>query len=327
MSRARERSRSPATGEPIVEREWLLDQSLDRRTLEGPDLEAVASAAPVWLWLTLPITILAVAGSLNGVFVERIYEQETANWAAQGFGQDIANLVAYPVMLALAVAARRGSLRAYLAWTGALAASVYMYAIYVFDIQFGPTFLVNVAVFGLSIYALVGGIASLDPSRIRATIGAQTAVGWISNLLIGIGFVFAALWLAEVVPATFAGTEPASLAEAGVPTNPVHVLDLGVFLPAALLAGILLRRRRAWGFVLAPVVLGASIFIGGGIIGGMIVLAVRGEESPIGVAVILTALIAVELVTYIRYLARVPRRAAVGAVLRSARADPRGGSS
>jgi len=38
--------------------------------------------------------------------------------------------------------------------------------------------------------------------------------------------------------------------EVGLLNNPIHVLDLGLVLPAAVLTGVLLARRRPWGFVL-----------------------------------------------------------------------------
>ncbi|MGH2630169.1 MAG: hypothetical protein ACRDHI_06385, partial [Actinomycetota bacterium] len=124
-----------------------------------------------WLWLSLPIAVLAVSGSVVGiVWEERIYGKETADWAAQSVGQDIANLIAFPALLLLAFLAGRGSLRAYLAWAGLLAYSVYAYAIYVFDVHFGPLFPLWVAVFGLSVYALVGGLAGVDAARVRQAV-------------------------------------------------------------------------------------------------------------------------------------------------------------
>ena len=99
-----------------------------------------------WLWLSLPIAVLAMTGSLIGIVLDdEIYSEETANWAAQSVGQDIANLVAFPVLLLLALLAGRGSMRAYLGWAGVLVYSAYTYAIYVFDVHFGPLFLVWVA--------------------------------------------------------------------------------------------------------------------------------------------------------------------------------------
>jgi len=39
----------------------------------------------------MPITVLALAGSLAGILVGDIYAAETANWAGQAVGQDIAS--------------------------------------------------------------------------------------------------------------------------------------------------------------------------------------------------------------------------------------------
>ena len=50
---------------------------------------------------------------MTGIFVDSIYTKEKANWAGESVGQDIANLLVYPAMMVLAVAAARNSLRAY----------------------------------------------------------------------------------------------------------------------------------------------------------------------------------------------------------------------
>jgi hypothetical protein len=79
-----------------------------------PATSAPRAVRPGWLWLSLPITVLAFAGSLAGILVGDIYAEETADWAGQAVGQDIANLFLYPLLLGLAYLAARGSLRAYL---------------------------------------------------------------------------------------------------------------------------------------------------------------------------------------------------------------------
>lgn len=104
-----------------------------------PDSEPHRPTAAVWLWLSVPLAVLGFAGSVIGiVFEEAVYGQETPDWAAQAVGQDLTNLIAFPVLVLLALAALRGSLRAYLAWAGLLAYSFYTYAIYAFAVQFGP---------------------------------------------------------------------------------------------------------------------------------------------------------------------------------------------
>jgi hypothetical protein len=104
------------------------------------------------------------------------------------------------------------------------------------------------------------------------------------------------------VPAIIEGTAPESLTEAGLVTNPVHVLDLAVLLPSAILGGVLLRRGRAWGYALAPVVLGALVFLSIGIIAAMTVLAVRGEGGSLGVAGFLSVLALLEILVWLRFL-------------------------
>jgi hypothetical protein len=261
-----------------------------------------------WLWLSLPIAVLAMTGSIIGITADdRIYGQETATWAAQAVGQDIANLVAFPVLLLLALLAGRGSLRAYLGWIGVLVYSVYTYAIYAFDVHFGPLFLVWVAVFGLSVYALIAGLASIDPALARRRFTDSTPVRTESALLLAVAAVFALLWLSEIVPPMLAGTVPEVLAETGLPTNPVHVLDLALFLPTTVLAGVLLAKRRAWGYVLAPVMLAALVLIGLGIVSLMATLAVRGLNTAPEVGVAIAVLVVFALVVVARFLRAIDR--------------------
>jgi hypothetical protein len=138
-------------------------------------LAASAPRTPLWLWLTLPLAGLGFLASVLGILVDGVYRNETDIWAAQATGQDIANLVAFPVLVALALVARRGSLRAYLACTGLLSYSAYTYALYAFDIRFGRLFLVYVAIYGLSVYALGGALTSLDAGSARAAFRADAS--------------------------------------------------------------------------------------------------------------------------------------------------------
>ena len=276
-------------------------------------MSAVASAAtvaatsapravrPGWLWLSLPITVLAFAGSLAGILVGDIYAEETADWAGQAVGQDIANLFLYPLLLGLAYLAARGSLRAYLAWTGLLAYSAYTYAIYAFAIHFGPLFLLYVAVLGLSVYALIGSLTSIDAERVKSSFAAATPVKQTAWVINGLVVVFLTLWLSTDIPATVRNAPSEELGDSGLLTNPVHVLDLSLFLPAMALAGTLLFRRRALGFVLAPVVLVAGIGIAVGVVSLSVVLSLRGQSS-LAIAVFMALLALGELLVLYRLL-------------------------
>jgi hypothetical protein len=240
---------------------------------------SVGALRPGWLWLSLPITALALAGSLAGILVGGIYAKETADWAGQSFGQDIANLFLYPALLGFAFLAARGSLRAYLAWAGLLAYSAYTYAVYAFASHFGPLFLVYVAVLGLSVYALIGSVTSVDAEDVKASFGQGTPVRSTAWVLSALVLVFSALWLSVDVPASIRNVPAKELRDSGVLSNPVHVLDFSFFLPALALASAFLFRKRALGFVLAPVLLVASIGIFVSVVSMSVVLYHRGQSS------------------------------------------------
>ena len=201
-----------------------------------------------WWWLTLSVALLAAAGRLAA---DRIYNQETSVLFDQATAQDVVTLLPVAPLLAyLAVSARRGSLSAFLCLPGLLAFTVYNYAIYAFSIHFGPLFLVWVAILGLSIFTLVGALATADMPAIKQRFAgrAMPRPAW---LLIVVAVLFVLLWLSEIVPSLLAGDPSRSARDWNVPTNPVHVLDLAFFLPAAVTSGILLLRRRPLGYATA----------------------------------------------------------------------------
>jgi hypothetical protein len=262
---------------------------------------SLRAVSPGWLWLSVPIALFALAASLAGILIDSVYAKETANWAGQAVGQDIANLFLYPVLVALAFLAARGSLRGYLAWAGLLAYSVYTYAVYAFATHFGPLFLLHVAILGLSVYALIGSLTSIDTARVKAAFGQTTPVrqtAWVINALV---LVFCALWLSSDIPATLRNVPSKELREAGVLTNPVHVLDLAIFIPALALTAVFLLRGRPLGFVLAPVLLVAAIGIDIAVVSLSIVLTHRGQSSLAG-GIFMGLLALVESFVLVRFL-------------------------
>ena len=268
------------------------------------------------LLFTVPMTLLALTGSIAGILFDAPYSEETENWVAQAIAQDLVNLVAFLALAILAILAVRGSLRAYLAWLGVVAYGAYTYAIYAFALHFGPLFLVHVAVFGMSIYALIVGLMRIDYELVKEVFTGRVPRRFIASLLITIGAFFYLLWLASVIPSLIAGETPEEIVKAGLLTNPVHVLDMAVLLPAMLLAGFLLLRQRAFGYVLAPLVLGATFTISLGIVVVQPVLDARGETPMWGVGGVIAIVALVELGTLIRLLRAIPPQTPLSGALR-----------
>jgi cytochrome bd-type quinol oxidase subunit 2 len=188
-------------------------------------------------------------------------------------------------MIVLALLALRGSPAAFLLWLGALLFSAYNYVIYTIGIPFGPLFLLWVGVLALSIFALLGGAACINRDELLVTYRSRHAPQVSAWALIVIALMFAALWLSEDVPALLNGTTPQSLVDQGMITNPVHVLDLGFFLPAVLVIGALWLRRNPRAATVAPSFLVFLFLTGLPILVTPIVQSARGETAAWGVVV------------------------------------------
>jgi hypothetical protein len=254
----------------------------------------------IWLWLSIAAAILAITGSIIALAVDRIYTDLTPVFLPQALAQDIANLaIVSPMWLILAILALRGSLRAYLLWLGVLAFTVYNYVIYTFSVPFGPLFLLWVAVFGMCIYSLIGGVTAVDHEIVKSSYTSQRASVVVAWFLIITAILFSLIWLSEDVPALLSGTKPQSLIDMALPTNPVHILDLAFFLPAAVVTGVLMFKRKPLAYTLAPSFILFLILTGIPILITPVVQAVRGEIAAWGVVVpigTLTILLLVMLV-------------------------------
>jgi hypothetical protein len=242
-----------------------------------------------------------VASGIGLLDVDGIYGRETTSFVDQAIAQDLVNLVlAAPATLVLAWLAWRGSVRAGLLWTGVLTFTVYNYVIYTMSIHVGPLFLAWVAVLGLTFWSLVGGLRALRPTSVAAELSAapRRVVGW---YLIVIGGVFTLLWLSDIVPAMAGGRVPPGAVDLGLPSNPVHVLDLAFFLPAVIAVGRLVLLRRPAGLTLAPAAVVFLVMTGLPILVTPFVTAARGGEpawrvmGPVGAITVVGVVVLVAL--------------------------------
>lgn len=255
-------------------------------TSKKPVSKILTRLAHFWLWLSLGAALLAIIGNIVALSVPRIYSTLTPYFLPQALAQDIADLaLVAPAWLILVILALRGSLRAYLLWLGVLTFTVYNYVIYTFSVPFGPLWLLWVAVLGLCLYSLIGGVTAIDHAAVRSSFTSRTAIKVIAWFLIIVCLLFAFLWLSEDIPALLSGTTPASLVNMAVPTNPVHILDLAFFLPAAIVTGIWLLKDKPFAHTLATAFLVFVLLTGVPILLTPAVQASRGETAAWGVAV------------------------------------------
>jgi hypothetical protein len=208
------------------------------------------------LILSLPLAILVGFISCISLYTPGFYQLESINWQAQSIGQDIMDLfLVNPVLLISAALAYGGSRIAKFIWAGTNLYLVYIFVIYAFDVHFNVLFYGYCLGLGFSFYSMIYFLYSemFSPEPDQQEITATTRT--ISVYFIATAILFYILWLSDILTAMLYNTVPGSLSAAGLPTNPVHVLDLAIILPALCGTGILLWRGHKIGFLLAPVML------------------------------------------------------------------------
>lgn len=189
-----------------------------------------------------------------------LYFYDTVSSAAQEQGNDILTLaVGLPLLMISSWLAFRGSLRGRLLLTGTLGFFLYTYLSMCMLTSFNQLFLVYVALFALSLYAFILSMMSFDLATLPQHFSERLPRGWIAALLFLIGGFLSLAWLGKVVPPVLQNVTPTLENNT---TFVIQAMDLALIVPLAVLSGILLMRRSAWGYLLASVFVMKAITLG-----------------------------------------------------------------
>lgn len=210
-----------------------------------PPRPAARTAAYV---LSGAIAALMIAASLAGLLVDGLYHEGA--WAREAFrGGDLITLtVAAPLLIISLIMSIRGSHRAEPVWIGMIVYTLYNYAYATFGTAFNDVFLLHIALFSMSVFALACAIPNLDLAVIgrtfRDAIGART----IGVFLVIVGAGQGGLWIFLVVRNAITGEVLHDIPVWG--QHLAFALDLALLVPSLVLAGVLLALRRPFGFLL-----------------------------------------------------------------------------
>jgi hypothetical protein len=188
-----------------------------------------------------------IVASAAGLFVDDLYPD--GPWAREAFrGGDLVTLVvAAPVLIASLKLSMRGSRRAQPVWIGMLGYALYNYGYYVFGAEFNDVFLLHIALFSMSVFALACSLPNLDAEEIARELSGAAAT-LVGAFLVVVALIQGGLWIFVVLRFTATG---ALLHD--VPVDGQHLvfaLDLSLLVPSLAIAGILLHRRTAVGYLL-----------------------------------------------------------------------------
>lgn len=206
--------------------------------------------------LSVLVAVLAAAASGGGLFIGGLYRRDTVWASSQLRGNDLVTLaVAVPLLIVALVLAERGSAGARLVRLGSLAYMVYNYAFYLFGAAFNEFFLIYVAVFSLSLGALILGLAAVDAAAVARLFRERTPVKWIAGYMVFIAAFLGFHWAFRTLGFLATGRIPQDIQNSGLPTAIVYAIDLSLLVPALSSVAVLLWKRRAWGYVLGTVLM------------------------------------------------------------------------
>jgi hypothetical protein len=183
-----------------------------------------------------------------------LYAYDSYDSAVQMKSNDLITLVlGLPLLAVSAWLAARGSLRGKLLLIGTLGFFLYTYTSMATNTMFNALFLVYTALMTLSLYAFILSMMEIDVPALPAAFSDKLPRGWIAGMLFAVGGFLGLAWLGRLVPPTLAGQAPETLQN--LTTMVIQAMDLGLVAPLAVLAGVLLLRKNAWGYLLSSVAL------------------------------------------------------------------------
>jgi hypothetical protein len=196
-----------------------------------------------------PVAVVTVRGSTAELFGGGVYRYDSVFAGAGNRGTDaVTLLVAIPLLVLCLLGSRRASLRWDLMLSGAVAWFLYVYLTMAVGSAFNPLFLVYVALFSAGLWMLGLVIRNVDLVRLAGQVDRLPRVGPAVLMLVS-AVATAMIWLVPILVAQLAGDTPARLDS--YTTVVTTAIDAAVITPAALVAGILILRRSAVGYLMA----------------------------------------------------------------------------
>ncbi len=258
-------------------------------------------------WLIIPIFALSLFAAGMGLFYQApgepgelmpytslrgeevtinrqgLYWFDTVSSAAQMQGNDLITLiVGLPLLVISTIFAFRGSLRGQLLLTGTLGFFLYTYISMSMLTAYNNLFLVYVALFGLSLYAFILCMLSYDLTDLPSHFSEKLPRGWMAGLFFVTGAFLTLAWLGRIVPPLLQNTIPAL---ENTTTLVIQAMDLVLIVPLAVLSGVLLLKRSAWGYLLGSVYILKSITMGLAVSTMGINMTLRGVPDSLGILV------------------------------------------
>jgi len=196
--------------------------------------------------------------SINGESVKingiGLYKNDSIAAVAQGKASDfVTAFIGIPLLIISLYFTNKGSIRGRLMLTGTLGYFLYTYMSYTFLWMYNPFFIVYTILLALSLYAFVLCLMSFDVEKMPFVFKKGLPVKFLGGFQLLVGFGIGMLWLGKIAPSIMEGKVPVGLEH--YTTLVIQGMDLGIVVPTAFLSGILLIKRKPFGYLLSSVII------------------------------------------------------------------------
>src|SRR5687768_16199923 len=196
-----------------------------------------AGAGLFWQNEGSPYRFTTLYGENVEIYGQGLYEHDTIFSAGAIQGADVVSLfVGLPLLAISFLLYRRGSLRG-----GFLLASILAYYFYYaaslgLIVAYNNLYLVYLALFSVSFFALVLTLAAIDLPSLPARFSSRLPRYGMAIFMFVVGIAVAFIWLSDVINAQTTNAIPEALGSHSALVT--YTLDVGIIAPACLLAGI-----------------------------------------------------------------------------------------
>ena len=243
----------------------------------------------------IPDSFISMYGEQVVLDGEGLYARDSVSCAAQARGQDWVTLsVGIPLLGIGLLLAQKGSLHGRMLQAGALGYFLYTYGSYSYLSMYNPLFLLYVALFGMSLYGFIVSLRLFGPEEVLQALKPRFPRRFLGGYLIGMGVLLVLMWIARIVPSLLAGLPPVGLEH--YTTLVIQASDLAVVVPAAIITGVLLLKKRALGATLAGVLFIKLLTMALALFAMMLMMSHSGVPLAVAEVVIFTVLLAAGII-------------------------------
>lgn len=197
---------------------------------------------------------ISINGEIVEIYGKGIYKNDSVSVVAQGKAADLVTLfLAIPLLTIATIFTLKGSLKGRLLLTGTLGYFLYTYMSYSFLWNYNPLFIVYVILMSTSMFAFILSLMSFDLDKIPSLFKDRLPIRFLAGFQFFIAIMLGLLWLGKIIPSITSGAIPIGLEH--YTTLVIQAMDLGFIVPMALISGVLLLKRKAFGYLFTSIII------------------------------------------------------------------------